>query len=289
MSSFLVNLARRGAGLPAATVQAPPLSPFGPEIHAHGDELVAEAPVAAREQRVTEESATGNVSGQAPARSSAPAGLPSTAPTHSTPSMQRLSVTEPGTPAGSTSAGSTSAESAAAPGTPPPGPAPAPRQHVIPYRREAAVTPMERPEPLAFTVSPFHADRKGVTESDGKSDRPVAEAPLHASTREHGEAPVLAPRQQPPGRPRNWSPQTREPALPVPTIRPALHESPMLLQSPKATPASTPTPSSQLPIHVRIGRVEVRAPTEPTPPPAAPAPPAPLGFDGYYRTRNYRG
>jgi hypothetical protein len=128
-----------------------------------------------------------------------------------------------------------------------------------------------------------------VAEGDRQRRRPVAEAPLHASTREHDAAPVLAPQQPPPGRPRNGSPQTREATLPVPTIRPALHESPMLLQFPKATRSSSPTPSPQLPIHVRIGRVEVRAPTEPKPPPAAPAPPAPLGFDGYYRARNYRG
>jgi hypothetical protein len=278
MSSYLVNLARRGAGLPAATVQAPPFSPFGPEIHAHGDEL-GEAHVPALERHVAEENATGNASGQAPARAGSPAGLASRAQTHSTPSIQRLAGTEPGTPAWS----------AAIPSTPAPGPTPAPRQQVVPDRRAAAVAPMEPPEHLVSTVSPLHADREGVTESDAKFGRPVAEASLHASTQEHDAAPDLAPQQPLPDRPPNWSPQTREPGLPVPTIRPALHESPMLLQFPKATPASSPAPGSQLPIHVRIGRVEVRAPTAPTPPPADPAPPAPLGFDAYYRTRNYRG
>ncbi|MGH2398184.1 MAG: hypothetical protein ACRDFW_14670, partial [bacterium] len=80
----------------------------------------------------------------------------------------------------------------------------------------------------------------------------------------------------------------REPALPATTIRPALAESHTLLQFPKTTPASLPTPPAQLPIHVRIGRVEVRATTAPTPTPSRPSAPAPLGFDSYYRVRNYR-
>jgi hypothetical protein len=65
-----------------------------------------------------------------------------------------------------------------------------------------------------------------------------------------------------------------------------------LIGFPKAR-AFAPVPSAPLPVHVRIGTVEVRAApaaaAAPAAPPAGAAPPAALGFDAYYRARTYRG
>lgn len=306
MSSFLVNLARRGAGLPVTPIQAPPRSPFGPEIRKQGDELT-EAHEAARGLRMPEEPATGNTASQAPLRASSSeegTELPSEAPTHPTPSIQRLSGTEPSTPI-QPSLG----EPAAPIKTPSLGPPPTSRVHVIPDRREAEVASMEPSENSGSTVPPFHADRGVIAGVDVKRGRqittlpvaqeiePVGEPARHASSvapglpiiiGEPGERQVVSPAELSAERPRVGAQETREPALPAPTIRPALAESHTLLQFPKVTPASLPTSPSQLPIHVRIGRVEVRATTTPTPTPARPSPPAPLGFDGYFHVRNYR-
>jgi hypothetical protein len=251
MSSFLVNLARRGAGLPATTIQAPPPSPFGLELRKQGDEP-----------------ATGNTVSPSPLRANSSEEyreMPSDAPIHHTPSIQRLSGPEPSTLIRTPSLGSP----------------PAPRRHLIP--------------------STFHAEREVITEIEVERGRhtssPVAQMIEPTSSvasapsimiREPGEGQIVEPAELSAEWPRDRAQKTREPALPTPTIRPALAESHTLLQFPKVTAASSPTPPSQLPIHVRIGRVEVRATTAPTPAPARPSPPAPLGFDSYYRVRNYR-
>lgn len=263
MSSFLVNLARRGAGLPAIKIQAPPPSPFGPEIRKQGGGLA-------------DELATGNTATQAPLRASSSeecAKQPSEVPTNHTPSIQRLSRTEP-----SPSIQPAVGESAAAISTPS-RPTPAPRRHLIPPT--------------------FHADREVITEIEVERQEiePVGEPPRHASRVAVdppviigglAERQILAPAERSVEPSQVGAQNTRETVLPAPTIRPAPAESHTLLQFPKTTPASSPTPPSQLPIHVRIGRVEVRATTAPTPAPARPSSPAPLGFDSYYRVRNYR-
>jgi hypothetical protein len=77
-------------------------------------------------------------------------------------------------------------------------------------------------------------------------------------------------------------------ALTAPAIRPAGAESLTLLSFPKVSPPSPAAPRGELPIEVRIGRVEVRAPTAPTLAPAKSGATTPVGFDGYYRVRNYR-
>jgi hypothetical protein len=135
--------------------------------------------------------------------------------------------------------------------------------------------PLKRLVPI---VPPIHADQEAVTEMDVERGRrtmaPVAQEIEPVSEPLHYTSSVL--------------PAPRELVLPTPTIRPALTESHTLLPFPKTMSAYSPTPPSQLPIHVRIGRVEVRAATTPTPAPARSSPPAPLGFDNYYRVRTYR-
>ena len=75
---------------------------------------------------------------------------------------------------------------------------------------------------------------------------------------------------------------------PTPTIRPRFADTKPGFSIPKAVVSvSSPAPESPLPIHVRIGRVEVRD-TPANGQPGRVAPP-PLGFANYYRIRNYRG
>lgn len=305
MSSFLVNLARRGAGLPTTTIQVPPPSPFGPEIHKQGDDLM-EVKGAARGLRMAGEPAAEYAASQAPLRASSSEQRleisPGT-PTHHVPSIQRLSGT-----ASSTPIQPSMGEATAITGTPSRDlPAP-PRQHVIPPLPEAEVAPMEPPKHLSPAAPPFHTDRAVISEIEVERGRhatspvareiePVGEPARPASSvapssplivNEPGERQVVSSAELSAEWPRDGAQETREPALPAPTIRPALAESHTLFPFPKVTPASASTPPSQLPIHVRIGRVEVRAPMAPTPTPARSSPPAPLGFDGYYRVRNYR-
>jgi hypothetical protein len=261
MSNFLVNLARRGAGLPATTIQAPPPSPFGAQIAKHVD-AVTETPGAAHDLAMTEQSITGNPATQAAWRvSSSEEHVESSpeAPTHPTPAVHRLSGTAPSTPTPPSVA-----EPAATIKTPSLEPPPAPPWYVLPNARED-VTAIEVAGDLYTPSSVVHD-----VEAGGQPGR-------HASGLSAASAMVIQESGQPQGV-----------ALPAPTLRPAPAESHTVLDLPRVPAHAAPTPSAQVPIHVRIGRVEVRATTASTPTPARPSAPAPVGFDAYYRIRNYR-
>jgi hypothetical protein len=261
MSNFLVNLARRGAGLPATTIQAPPPSPFGAEIGKHVDE-VTETPGAARDLSLVEKPLTGNPAAQAAWRASSLEEHmePSPeAPMHHTPAIQRLSGTESGTPMQPAVA-----EPAAPIRTPALGPPLAPPRYVLPNERED-VTAREVEHDLHTSSSVVHN-----VEAAGQPIR-------HASRLPSASAMVI----QEPG-------QQQDVALPAPTLRPALAESHTVIDLPRVPAPASPTPAAQVPIHVRIGRVEVRATAASAPTPARPSAPAPVGFDAYYRIRNYR-
>jgi hypothetical protein len=275
MSNFLVNLARRGAGLPATKIQAPPPLPFGPEIRQHGDEL-AETPRAGDGPRMAEEFAADNAESQAflPASSAEEISeLPSETAIDPTPSIQRISRPESVQP------------SIAAPAISLPTPSLWPPQpsgrHAISHMREAEADFTEPLERFELAVPPVHTGREVTT-----AIRVAPDIPSLIMTQ--GERQV-SPAERSPKWPRLGAQETRAQAMRGSTIRPALADSPNLLQFPKLATASSPTPPSQLPIHVRIGRVEVRATTAPASTPPGPGSPAPLGFDGYYRVRNYRG
>lgn len=261
MSSFLVNLARRGAGLPATMIQTPPPSPFGAEIGNHVD-AVTETPGAARDLSLAEQPTTGNTATQAAWRASSAEEHvePSPeAPTHRTPAIQRLSGTESSIPTQPPVA-----EPAATIRTPSLEPPPAPPWYVLPNARED-VTAIDIARDLHTSSSVVHD-----VAAEGQPGR-------HASSLPSASVMVI----QEPG-------QQQGVALAAPTLRPALTESHTVLDFPRVPAHSAPTPSVQLPIHVRIGRVEVRATTASTPTPARPSAPAPVGFDAYYRIRNYR-
>jgi hypothetical protein len=297
MSSFLVNLAQRGAGLPATTIQAPPLSPFGPEIGKHVDE-VTETYRVARNLAMAEKPTTGNTVTQAPLRASSSEEHVEPSPeeqTHRIPSIQCLSETAPTTL-------KHPSVPAATLRTPSLGPPPAPRRYVPPNVREAQAAPMEPPQRLDPTVPPpYPTEREDVAESEVERDlHPPSSVVYDIATgqpaRHAGSLPstsaivIQEPDQQQGVAPPELSPERpmRETALPAATIRPALAESHTVLDFPRVPFHSSLTPPSQLPIHVRIGRVEVRATTDSTPMPPRPSPPRPAGFDAYYRIRNYR-
>jgi hypothetical protein len=74
-----------------------------------------------------------------------------------------------------------------------------------------------------------------------------------------------------------------------PVIRPAAADSPAPRRLPAAALAAAPARATPPPVHVRIGRVEVRGTPAPAPrPPSSPAAPATFGFAGYTRVRTYR-
>jgi hypothetical protein len=305
MSNFLVHLTRRAAGMSATKIEAPAPLPFGAGAREHADEF-AEKPRADGGLRAAEELATGDAASPALSRPSFAdeiMELPSEPPVHHDSSIQRLSDPERGKPV-QPSIG----ERAVTIRTPSLAPPQSPRQHVTLHRRETEVDSAEPPNHLDLAVPPVHTDREVTTEIDvdrarrtspvAQETEPVGETARHAVSGAPG-IPILVTKpdkrhlvstaEPTAERPRLSEPEAPASALPAPTIRPALADSPNLLQFPKLAPASSPTPPSQLPIHVRIGRVEVRAATAPTPTPAGPGSPAPLGFDGYYRVRNYRG
>jgi hypothetical protein len=70
-----------------------------------------------------------------------------------------------------------------------------------------------------------------------------------------------------------------------PVIRPALSEATARLQFPTATRLPPP---AQPPVHVRIGRIEVRERKPEAATPAVPSESPSLGFAEYYRVRKYR-
>lgn len=71
-------------------------------------------------------------------------------------------------------------------------------------------------------------------------------------------------------------------------IRPAVTEPGIALKFPKVTtPAQSQSPGT-VPIHVRVGRVEVRGTPQQEPARSIPKEGTPLGFASYHRMRRYR-
>ncbi len=232
MSRFLVNLARRGAGLSVTTVQAPPPSPFGPEIRQHRDTFT-EADGATPVFSIAEEPSTGKTASPAPL------------PTRSFEGYRELSE--------------------------------APTHHVL------SIPPLSRAE-SSTSIQPIVGESAATANRPLRGPTPMPPGRISLDKREAEGASLKSPKPQTPG----GAQKLREPALSATTIHPVPTESRRFLQFPKAAPASSTAPPAQLPIHVRIGRVEVRAATAPTTTPARPNPPASQGFEGYHRVRNYR-
>jgi hypothetical protein len=283
MSNFLVNLARRGAGLPAPSIQTPPSSPFGPEIGTHV-ENVTETHRAAHDFSMPEESATETAAPQDPshASSSEERVEPSAeVPIQHTPTIQRLSGTEPSTPNQSSAA-----EPATTIKTPLVEPPPVPRSYVLSSPLESEdITKIEVERDLHAPSSVGH-DVEVSSQPASHSSSLVSAAAMVLQEPSDQQDVTLPERS--PERPRIAAQPIPVTALPIAMVRPALTESFGVHDLPRVPAGSPPTPSAPLPIHVRIGRVEVRATTASPPTPARPSSPGLVGFDAYYRMRNYR-
>jgi hypothetical protein len=237
VSRFLVNLARRGAGFPMATVQAPPSSPFGPAIREHKDKFM-DTSGSTPDFRVAEEPSIGHTPRPSPLPTTSFEGyreLPEE-PAHDVLSIPPLSRAE----------SSTSSH---------------------PMVGESALTAdMPLREPVPMSQEPMSLDKRKAEGASLKSS--------NSQTRDGAE-------------------KLHEPPQSVRTIQPLLAESHEFIHLVKSTPASSTAPPAQLPVHVRIGRIEIRAataqtPTSPKPTSASPNPPPTVGFEGYHRVRNYR-
>jgi hypothetical protein len=232
VSRFLVNLVRRGAGFPMATVQAPPSSPFGPEIREHKDKFM-DTSGSTPDFRVAEEPSIGNT-------------MPTPLATKSFEGYRELSE--------------------------------APIDHAL------SIQLLSRAESSTSTSHPMVGESALTADMPLREPVPMSQEAMNLDKRQAEGASLKSSKSQT----RDGAQKMHEPPQSVPTIHPVLAELHRFLQFPKATPASSAASPAQLPIHVRIGRVEVQAATAPTPAPARPNPPAPLGFEGYNRVRNYR-
>ena len=150
-----------------------------------------------------------------------------------------------------------------------------------PARTEAQAPPsqsvpqeaVDRPRPEPATVRPVAVEVVAKAEPPAEPDRPVSPRPASHPPPEAREAPSVpqtheAPRQADAPRPAALE-VTRDPPPAPPVLQPRPVERPWI-----ATPRAA-APSSEPPVEIRIGRIEVRAPRAPDP---APAPPPERGF-----------
>lgn len=330
MSNFLVNLARRGAGLAAIQVNAPPSAPFGAEMREQGDGL-AEAIESTDSNHIATDPIVGNIADQSPSQSPSTVGLSRLVPDQ-TPIVQRQAESQLAPPTGGKPEGSTrraylenestphenhdvhpfdpgihDADSAGRRQTTPPlehGPA---LRIEVPAMRHAEAPHLEPTERLTREVSPHRSNLEAVADSDigvrptiappvGQVTEPVNVNEGNASRVEEdvlvnlNRNSVNAARSSTElsAEPMSSTARTLEPDPTVATIRPAASELDTQLPFPSAMPESSAASAPQPPIHVRIGRVEVRAAPAPPPKSTNSGPPSPFGFESYYRVRNYR-
>jgi len=285
MSSFLHNLARRGAGLAVNSIQAPTPSPIRPNAgtpELAPIEVAAEArpegpdkappesgSILERARETLPRPAVQRFAAQTEYRPpSAPPGLASSAPSKQVPSREQVPPAETPAVAQTRVLRSVQRQEAAAAAVPAAVPTPPPHAR---QAGEAAAAVRKAPRRRAPSLvasaraaaAPVPGQPNVVIESRTPSSVPAAE-------------------QSP-------TPSAARPASPV--IRPASAEDtralPAPLRLPKVPPVPSPSPPTALPIHVRIGRVEVRG-TPPQPPPAVASAIAPAGFAAYSRIRRYR-
>lgn len=250
MNGYLQNLVRRGAGLPVSSTAAPrPSHGFERSVGTTGPLLEVATEHTSEDSRSFQIAATSEFS---PIVSPAiqPASQQQQSPT--SPSLLKLGVPVDNSPA----AAFTSAS-----------------EQVAPLRTNAN----SYSQPIEV-VTKVRAAESAQSTGESRSDTPSNQEP----TRQAIERPKVFAKAL-----GEAVPSSREILISVQSIRPAEAERPTALQFPKVAvpPQSPPEP---VPIHVRVGRVEVRgAPTQ-TSARSTPATQAPLGFVRYHRMRRYR-
>ncbi len=318
MSGFLVNLARRGAGLIEAPVEAPPISSVRSEI---GPQRVglSEAQGTAREEHpaanagsdvplhpshaqkgvavAADSSAQNTFSNQASTviqRSSAARAFADAAPSPEAPPTS----TQPLSPVGRETRGVSMKEVKDLGSEPAPDVVKAAKQPDVVVRShtaQAAITKIQIErgetalEPAGQTLEPLDL-RPSLASDIAFSSPMITRAPRETRT-SPAKASAGVSADPSVGSLRAGTDELREHAVLSPRIHPAPDESHAPFQFPKVSRALPSEAPSQLPIHVRIGRVEVLPPTSPTASPTTSvnsAPRAGLGFKSYHRVRNYR-
>jgi len=267
MSSFLLNLARRAAGLPVGAVKAMSTPPF--VRTGRVPDLVESGPVMTQDA-----SPPGPALSRRPAAAS-PLPVPESAPR--SPNSGHAAEPDPrGRPARSTQPG------------PPPGPAPSTDRGA-----PAAITARRAPVSERVPTEPLHgppaASRETVELSTG-ADEPSSDGIPRITLCGDGlpQARVAARVIAMPDRLRSISPaRGADDAPSAPVIRPAPLDSPFPTRLPRRTLVGPPNTATAAPVLVRIGRVEVRGAPAPRQAPS-PGPPAPSGFAAYERVRTYR-
>ncbi len=284
MSGFLVNLARRGAGLIEAPVEAPPISSVRSEI---GPQRVglSEAQGTAREEHPA-----ANAGSDVPLHPShAQKGVAVAADS----SAQNTFSNQASTVIQRSSAARAFADAAPSPEAPPTS-----TQPLSPVGRETRGVSMKEVkdlgsetalEPAGQTLEPLDL-RPSLASDIAFSSPMITRAPRETRT-SPAKASAGVSADPSVGSLRAGTDELREHAVLSPRIHPAPDESHAPFQFPKVSRALPSEAPSQLPIHVRIGRVEVLPPTSPTASPTTSvnsAPRAGLGFKSYHRVRNYR-
>ena len=275
MSSFLLNLARRAAGLPVGPAEAPLPPRSGPDARAPDLDASDAATPTPRPESWTGAFARARTAGEALPRSPAVA-VPAPMPPPRPPTPM---AAEPSRPAETALAARTleSGRQAAPPteravlvASPAPPPRP-PRQ--------------TEPEPAPLVISHPVAEVADVEPTSSPDDGPDvsgwAEGPPAASVaqapKRHGLRMIV-----PEATPVDWQQTTV-------VVRPAAVDLPAPPRRPPAAPATSPARATPPPVHIRIGRIEIRGtPPAPPRPLSSPGAPATLGFAAYARIRTYR-
>jgi len=293
MSGFLVNLARRGAGLPAslAAISATPVAVFPTDVPAPtamGAEVSAYSNfVASNDERTTElpHKSPSVASPSAPSRQSGGANVSNVELSlipETTPASRPLEISPAEIrperrrePNGTSLPQETGAPLRSLPSAPTSNSAPvadlAPSEPETVVRRDiqptGTITPV-RANVVHFSRRPtFDSNPQQLLPSPQETEPDSFSPPQRWVTRDELKEDISAPV----------------------AVRPSAPESRERLAMPRAGEISRPAETMPAPIHVRIGRIEVRGASAP----AAQAPrkvasPAPLGFASYLRLRTYR-
>ena len=308
MSDFLINLARRGAGLPAGQGNArPPVR----DNQALSENFELDQMVETSEPPAFE-------SGSQPTSETTPA--------RRAPTLAMSEVQEPQQP--QPSRAPQAPEMVSAPETVL---TPAPAGSI--QRSPEAVSHTANPlsEPRSESPAPSLVEQNNASEARPNSPtvvrqfphsiketpsssagpaQPLTESVLVARPRSSSNEPMIkSPVSQEPSRamvadadkaiqivsvtesdePSKGERQRERDRLGVVTLTPRspVNEDQQLTKLADVVPAAAAEVAS-MPVHVRIAKIEVRAAPVPAPPSAVTVGPAPIGFDSYYRLRTYR-
>lgn len=304
MNNFLLNLARRGAGLPAGQITArPPVGEYqGSAENLEQDQLVQATEPAALEigSRTTFETTPAVQSQTSPSPQAqvpeatqvprtvltpAPASLIQRSKEANNQSSNTLSVVQSESPAPSMVDQNYASEAGASPPK-------VVRQSHSPINERpsysATVQPLTEKVVVAAIPRASAGGQSHVIDSQ-RSFEPARTILPEANTTLQIVPLVETAEYTPQGESKS-EPELEPDQLRVVTLAPRL---PAAIEHQQLTKLSNVAPAplvdvASMPIHVRIGKVEVHAAPPAVPPSAQRVGPSPIGFGSYYRLRTYR-